>query len=335
MFEPYHTQPADVLLNKPQLLAALQAIFGERFYHNQPLDRYTAARLGGMADYLIEAAHRAELAQAVELLWQHKAPFVILGGGSNTLVSERGVRGVTIINRTRAVKFDQQAEPPRVWVESGANFGALARQAAAHGLGGLEWAAGIPGTVGGAVVGNAGAHGGDMAGNLLVAEILQHGVGRVEWTVERLQYSYRSSALKGMLQAGQPQAVVLAATLQLKRSTPQVVQARMDELVAYRRRTQPPGASMGSMFKNPAGDYAGRLIETAGLKGLQIGEAQISPLHANFFINLGGATAQDVYRLIRTAQQAVRERTGIKLELEVELVGEWTEEIAEIESDGL
>lgn len=333
MFEPYHTQPADLLLNKPQLLAALQEIFGERFYHNQPLDRYTAARLGGTADYLIEATQRAELAQAVELLWQHEAPFVILGGGSNILVSERGVRGVTIINRTRALHFDAQANPPQVWAESGVNFGALARQAAAHGLGGLEWAAGIPGTVGGAVVGNAGAHGGDMAGNLLVAEILQHGVGRVEWTVEQLAYTYRGSRLKGMRPAGQPQAVLLAATLQLVHSTPQAVQARMDELVAYRRRTQPPGASLGSMFKNPAGDYAGRLIEAAGLKGRQIGGAQISPLHANFFINLGGATAQDVYRLIRTAQQAVREQSGIMLELEVELVGDWTEEITEFESD--
>ncbi len=328
-------QTRDALLDKPQLLTALKAIFGERLHYDQPLDRYTAARLGGRADYLVEVTQLSELVQSAELLWQHKAPFVILGGGSNILVSERGVRGVTIINRARAVRFDLQMEPPRVWAESGANFGALARQAAAHGLGGLEWAAGIPGTVGGAVVGNAGAHGGDMAGNLLVAEILQHGVGRVEWTVEQLQYTYRSSALKGKIQAGQPQAIVLAATLQLTRSTPQSVQARLDELVAYRRRTQPPGASMGSMFKNPAGDYAGRLIEAAGLKGLQIGGAQISSLHANFFINLGGATAQDVYRLIRTAQHIVREQTGIQLELEVELVGDWAEEIAGIERDGL
>ncbi len=332
-FEPYQMQPAGALLNNSQALAALKAVFGERFHQNQPLERYTAARVGGAADTLIEATRRDELVKAVELMWRHNVPFTILGGGSNILVSDRGVRGVTVINRTRAVQFNEQSEPPRVWAESGANIGALARLAASHGFSGLEWAAGIPGTLGGAVVGNAGAHGGDTAGNLLVAEILQHGVGRASWPVERFEYAYRSSVFKRMPTASAPKAVVLAATLQLSRSTREAVQARMDELVAFRRRTQPPGASMGSMFKNPAGDYAGRLIEAAGLKGLQIGGAQISELHANFFTNLGQATARDVYRLIRKAQRAVREQTGISMELEVELVGDWADELAEIGND--
>jgi UDP-N-acetylmuramate dehydrogenase len=177
------------------------------------------------------------------------------------------------------------------------------------------------------VVGNAGAHGGDIAGNLKSAEILQH-TGRETWLVERMEFSYRSSILKRVGQdlhqgSRQPGHVVLSALLKLEHSTRDVVQARIDKLVAYRRQTQPPGASMGSMFKNPPGDYAGRLIEAAGLKGARMGEAQISDLHANFFVNRGMATAADIFRLLRLAQATVLEKFGIQLEPEIELVGDW------------
>ena len=154
---------------------------------------------------------------------------------------------------------------------------------------------------------------------------------RAEWPQEKLGFSYRSSVLKrgeptSAVQDGsasQPRTVVLAAVLRLERSSAVAVKARSDELLAYRRRTQPPGASMGSMFKNPAGDYAGRLIEAAGLKGARQGQAEISTLHANFFINRGRATAADIYSLICLAQQAVLEQFGVALELEIELLGEW------------
>jgi UDP-N-acetylmuramate dehydrogenase len=257
-------------------------------------------------------------------------PFIILGGGSNVLVSDAGVRGVVVMNRARRVDFDDAAEisSPSVWAESGANFGLLARQAASRGLGGLEWAAGIPGTVGGAVVGNAGAHGGDTAGQLSVANILHlSGKGssvaatREEWPNERLGFAYRTSTLKKNRSESE-RYIVLAARLQLFRSSPEAVQAKLDEFVAFRRRTQPPGASMGSMFKNPPGDYAGRLIEAAGLKGERVGDAEINRLHANFFLNHGKARAEDVLALIRTAQSKVEDRLGVRLELEVELIGE-------------
>lgn len=301
--------------------------FGSAVKERAPLARYTAARVGGYADILIEAASRVDLAEAARLLWSVDQPFLVLGGGSNVLVSDRGVRGVVIINRARKVRFDRHIDPPQVWAESGANFGALARMAAQRGLAGLEWAAGIPGTLGGAVVGNAGAHGGDMAGNLRLAEIL-HRNGQIEtWTADRLEFAYRSSALKRTVQpelsSASPSSLVLSAVLRLEHSTPQTVQEHIDNFTAYRRRTQPPGASMGSMFKNPPGDYAGRLIEAAGLKGLISGEAQISPLHANFFINLGHASARDIWNLITTARQAVADQSGVWLELEVELVGDW------------
>ncbi len=313
----------------PAKAALLYEAFGERLQMIAPLARYTAARVGGPAAILLEVRSISELEQAVKLLWDEGLPFMILGGGSNVVISDAGVPGVVLVNRSRRVRFDEQVEPPTVWAESGANFGAVARQAAVRGLSGLEWAAGIPGTVGGAVVGNAGAHGGDMAGNLLVAEILHHARGKEQWPVKRLGFGYRSSVLKshrpseGEARPMPPQAVVLSALMCLGRSTPDTVQARIEELVAYRRVTQPPGASMGSMFKNPPGDYAGRLIEAAGLKGKRIGDAQISEMHANFFVNLGGASAADVYALIQTARREVQKQFGIELELEVELVGEW------------
>jgi UDP-N-acetylmuramate dehydrogenase len=310
---------------------ALTAEFGSRLRENVLLDRYTAARVGGPADLLLEARSADELARMVAWMWEHDISFLILGGGSNVLVSDAGVRQVVVINRARQVRFDDLAQPPTVWAESGANFGLVARQAAQRGLAGLEWAAGIPGTVGGAVFGNAGAHGGDLAGCLVLAEILQHssseGIEKPEgantvrenWPVEKMGYEYRSSILK----RSPGQAVVLSATLRLERSTPSAVGAKLDEFVSFRRRTQPPGASMGSMFKNPPADYAGRLIEDAGLKGMRVGDAQISTLHANFFINQGKASAADISTLIRIARGKVAERFGVNLDLEIELVGEW------------
>lgn len=235
------------------------------------------------------------------------------------LVSDRGVPAVVLLNNARQVRFEVEQDPPRVWAESGAGTGLIARQAAARELGGLEWAAGVPGTLGGAVVGNAGAHGGDIAQDLIVAEILQQDGVRTIWPPEQLKFSYRSSWLKqhpGL-------AVVLSATLRLQHRPAEEIKADMDRFLEHRRRTQPPGASMGSMFKNPPGDYAGRLIEIAGLKGTRVGQAEISKLHGNFFLNLGEASAEDVLELLRLAQDAVFEQFGVRLEPEIELIGAW------------
>jgi UDP-N-acetylmuramate dehydrogenase len=193
----------------------------------------------------------------------------------------------------------------------------------------LEWAAGIPGTVGGAIYGNAGAHGGDMTGNLVMAEILHlnpinhgenHEILQEKWPVERFEYTYRSSIIKR--QPGR--VVVLSAELKLAASTPELVQAKMDEYKTMRHNSQPSGASLGSIFKNPAGDHAGRLIEAAGLKGTALGKVEISRKHANFFINQDSASASDYASLIRLAQQKVMDKFGVKLELEIELLGDWS-----------
>ena len=298
-------------------LEPLQAVFPGRLQFDVPLARYTAALVGGSADGLLIVNSAAELAEAVEILWEDEIPFTILGGGSNVLVSDDGVRGVVLLNRAKTVRFDTRNTT--VWAESGANFGALARQAAHKSLSGLEWAAGVPGTVGGAVFGNAGAHDGDIAGNLIEAEGLHRSRGHETWPVERMNYGYRSSALK----ENPGQVTVLSALLKLEHSSPEAIREKMDAFLTHRRRTQPPGASMGSMFKNPPGDFAGRLIDAAGLKGTRVGGAAISSLHGNFFVNTGNVRAAEVYELIQLARRTVEERFGVGLELEIELIGDW------------
>ncbi len=299
--------------------SVLRGAFGDRLREHEPLARFTAARIGGPADYLLTAESADELAEWVRTAWQFGLRPFLLGGGANVLISDQGVRGLVIINRARGVEVRRSGERPIVRAESGANLGQLARQCVAQGLGGLEWAATVPGTVGGAVYGNAGAHGGDTAGNLRVAEILQPDGSIRAWTRDELGLGYRTSRLK----RERGGYVVLAAELELAWGQPADLQAKLDGFVAHRRQTQPPGASLGSMFKNPPGDYAGRLIEAAGLKGKQIGQAQISPVHANFFVNLGDCRAADVFALIHLAHGAVKDQFGVDLELEIELAGEW------------
>ncbi len=297
----------------------LRQLFGNRLQENVRLANYTAARVGGVGDALVVVHSADELERDVQSLWALQVPFIILGSGANVLISDRGVRGVTILNRAHTIRIDAQSEPPSVYAESGANLGGVARQVALRGLSGLEWAATVPGSVGGAVYGNAGAFGGDMHGNLLLAEILHPDRGRQTLSVAEMGYEYRSS----MLKRSAVKAVILAAKMGLTRSTPKDVKAKMEEFAARRKQTQPPGASLGSMFKNPPGDYAGRLIEASGLKGKRVGGVQVSPVHANFFTNDESATAMDYYRLIEEVRSQVERKTGVRLELEIELVGDW------------
>jgi UDP-N-acetylmuramate dehydrogenase len=296
---------------------ALYAKFGDKVKENVSLAPYTSARIGGPADIFIIADTAAELARIVKLMWKYEMPFSLLGGGSNVLVSDKGVRGVVILNRAKKVTF-HVGEQPTVTAESGVVFSNLANRCASKGLTGLEWAATVTGTIGGAVYGNAGAFGGEMAGNLIRAELLTLN-GKETFTVEQMGYGYRTSVLK----RHEVRAVVLSAELSLLNSTKDEVTVKIQQFSAHRKATQPPGASLGSMFKNPPGDYAGRLIEAAGLKGTRIGNAEISPLHGNFFINQANTKAEDIRALIFLAQKTVTEKFNVELELEVELIGEW------------
>ncbi len=290
--------------------------FCSRLQQDVPLANLTTARVGGKARYFLVAQSAAELADDVSFLWSENIPLFILGNGSNLLISDSGLDAVVIHNKAKAIVVD---DSPSITAESGANLGTIARQAAIHNLTGLEWASTIPGSLGGAVYGNAGAHGGDMSKSLVLANILHRQKGQLSLTGEQMAYGYRSSALK----RDPGSAVILSAQLKVTKGDAASIKAQMDENSAKRRNSQPPGASMGSMFKNPQGDYAGRLIESAGLKGASIGGVQVSPVHANFMVNNGSATAEDIRRLILLVQKTVQEKTGVHLDLEIELLGKW------------
>ncbi len=311
--------------------------FGQRLRLDEPLAAHTTLRVGGPADLWLTAATLDELIEAMCIAWQHQVATFVLGSGANLLVSDLGVRGLVVQNRCQRVTLpegvatDEASDPPRAIVESGVILPSLAHRLARQGLSGLEWAVGVPGTVGGAVVNNAGAHGSYTADCLVRAELYSQRHSRREWrSVNWFEYGYRSSRLKqsGTRPAGEraEQFVVLQAELALSRKSPAEIENQMAAYTQRRRATQPPGASIGSMFKNPPGDYAGRLIEAADLKGVQIGGAQISPVHANFFVNQAQASASDFVALIELARQTVKARFDVDLELEIERIGDWGNE---------
>ncbi|MDW8298445.1 MAG: UDP-N-acetylmuramate dehydrogenase [Anaerolineae bacterium] len=297
--------------------AVLRPIVGDALHLDAPMARYTVARLGGAADALVIADSVALLEQTARTAWSHGWQVRIIGDGANVLVADRGVRGVVIINRADKVTFEESGV---LVAESGAALISLARACLERRWAGLTWAIGIPGTLGGAVVNNAGAYSGAIADCLLWAEIAEPDQPTRRWENAELAYAYRESALK---RRSAPFAVLRAALQLQPNADPAALRAEAEQYSAHRRRTQPNGASLGSMFKNPPNDYAGRLIEAAGLKGTQIGGVVISPQHANWFINTGNGTAADYLALIRLAQERVAELFGVQLELEVELIGDF------------
>ncbi len=286
-------------------------------------------RVGGPADLLIVCESVDEVVQAVGLAQQYGTPFVLLGGGCNVLVADAGIRGLVIVNKASHVAFEGEA----VRAEAGASLALLARETVERGLTGLEWATGLPGTVGGAIVGNAGAFDGDIAGVLQSATVLSHDGAIEEKPNAWFEFGYRDSRLKrghGDRETRRDSHasrimhhVVLAATFRLQPGDPAALAARAAEILEWRRTKHPSGATMGSTFKNPPGSHAGYLIEQAGLRGYRIGGAQISELHGNFFMNTGNATAADVLALIEHARAEVLRQFGVAMELEIELVGEW------------
>jgi UDP-N-acetylmuramate dehydrogenase len=300
------------------LAAALRSTLGDQCVaEGRPLTRYTSLRVGGPADLLVTAESAEALRQAVILAWEQDVACYVLGNGSNVLVADGGIRGLVVINKARAASIVEGG----LRAESGAALAAVARLAVSAGLGGLEWASGIPGTVGGAVVGNAGAWGNDVASTLRQAVVLEANGNLGTWSAGHFEYGYRTSLLKRRGPGRRP--VVLEAEFRLQPAEKQSLRARVAEISSRRRASQPAGASCGSVFKNPPGDYAGRLVEMAGLKGERRGGAMISPIHANFVVNDGSASARDIRALVELMRQEVQARFGVTLELEIELLGEW------------
>ena len=301
----------------------LESFFGDQLKKDQMMGRYSVMQVGGPADYLIIVNDGKELEEALRFLLQQEIPFILIGGGSNTLISDAGIREIVVINNAKEVKYlDQDPETPCIWAESGASFGKLARLSGSKGWTGLEWSAGIPGTVGGAVVNNAGAFGSCVAENLVMAEILHPAGDRIqrsEWSVDQFAYDYRTSVIK----SGKKIAAVLNATFCLSQSTPEEVKGRISSIAEKRQASQPQGVRLGSMFKKPPGNYAGRLIEAAGLKGKRIGGVEISQVHGNFFLNSGNATAKEIAVLISHVKEEVKDQFDINLDLEIQFVGDW------------
>jgi len=302
-----------------------------------PLAGLTTMKVGGSAQYLATVTTVDQLLKLVRWSRSVDLPYFVLGGGSNMLISDAGIRGLVIHNRCRDVRIDAAPccvfpydERPFVYAESGAALAGVARRSVQEGLSGLEWAVSVPGTIGGAVVGNAGAHGGEVKDNLWNALLLDEHGDLQDWTVEEFAYAYRTSTVKRMApaQAGF-KPVILSANFRLPYADADEVRARADQFLAHRRRTQPVEASLGSTFVNPPGDHAGRLIDAAGLKGYGVGGVEVSQLHANFLVNPGGvgsATAQDVLALIHHIQAVVKDKFDIALAPEIMLVGEWETE---------
>lgn len=283
-----------------------------------PLATLTSFRVGGPAEWYIAPRRLEELQASLEWANSQGLPVTMLGAGSNLLISDRGLSGLVISTRHfRHSKFD--AETGQVTVGAGEPLPRLAWQLADRGWQGFEWAVGIPGTVGGAVVMNAGAHGGCVADTLVNAHVLLPN-GESEILVPQgLNYQYRTSALQG------DRRLVTQATFQLRPGADpaQVLEATSNHK-QHRLRTQPYDMpSCGSVFRNPGGYKAGWLIEQAGLKGHQIGGAQVAQRHANFILNCGGATATDIFELIRHVQQQVQQQWSLWLEPEVKMLGEF------------
>jgi len=301
----------------------LEQLFGSHLIKMAPMSTFATIRVGGPADALVEIEDSTELEHGVLTLWELDIPFVLLGGCSNILVSDAGIHGMVILNRCSEIKVMDSVELAEVWAESGVMLNQLSRTAAEAGLSGMEWASLIPGTVGGAIYGNAGAHGGETCKNLVLAEILHRKKGKLSLSNTDLGFSYRNSNLK----QEKGEQVILSATFRFNHSDPAGIRSTMAELIERRRSTQPQGASFGSTFRNPAGNKAGRLIEAVGLIGKRIGGAAISEKHGNFIINDGNAKAMDIWSLINLAYDAVMEKFQIGLCPEIELVGEWDQTV--------
>jgi len=316
----------------PGNMRELEITLAGRASKGELLSKHTSFRIGGPADLFVTPTSKEELTEFVRLSREHDVPHFVFGGGTNILVSDRGIRGLVIWNRSGSLTTDFFSAPHTptgngvsdmqciLTAGSGVPLAQLARYTIRLGLAGIEWAIGIPGTLGGAIVNNAGAFDGQMSDIVREISVL-HQDGKISaWDASELDFGYRTSRLKHTAHGN----IILEARLLLQRQAANQLQKRASEYVTSRRQAQPREPSAGSVFTNPPGDYAGRLIEEAGLKGLRVGDAQVSAKHANFIVNAGHARASDVYTLIEMIQAKVYRRFGISLDLEIQLVGDWS-----------
>ncbi|MGB9706669.1 MAG: UDP-N-acetylmuramate dehydrogenase [Microgenomates group bacterium] len=281
---------------------------------NEPMAKHTTFKIGGPADLFYEARTTKELVEAVKLARKLEIPYFILGGGSNLLVADGGFRGMAIKIKNEKLKIKNYNKKLKIICEAGLMLSRLVGEAAQKGAGGLEFAAGIPGTVGGAVRGNAGAWQQAIGDKIVRVKILTP-KGKIKWIkAADCQFSYRQSRFK------KTREIILGVELELEKGNKKEVEAKIKENLA-KRASQPKEPSAGCIFVNPKPLSAGELIDKCGLKGKRIGDAQISPKHANFIVNLGKAKAGEVIKLIKLIKKKVKDKFGINLEEEICFVG--------------
>lgn len=286
-----------------------------RLLINEPMRNHTSFRIGGPADCLVVPQNEAELIALLEMSKAHHVPVTVIGNGSNLLVKDRGIRGLVV--KLGGGLLGLRCEGERLIVGAGVTLAAAAFFAASQGLSGMEFAVGIPGSIGGAVYMNAGAYDGEMAGITHEVTAVTLVGGMCSFSREEMLFSYRHSCLQDN------HCIVTGVELVLRQGEAAAIKARMDDFTARRLAKQPlqiPNA--GSMFKRPTGYFAGTLIEQAGLKGVSVGGAQVSEKHAGFIVNTGGATAADVLALIALVQEKVLSYAHVMLEPEVQILGE-------------
>ena len=295
----------------------LEKFFGEKLQRDFPMSKVTSVKIGGPADFAVIVETQEELKRAVAFAFEEEIPFFVLGGGCNILVSDKGIRELVIINRASDLLFDEKHM--QVTASSGARMVKVGKEVSKRGYTGMEWATGIPGTVGGAVVGNAGAHGGDTAGSLISADVFHPEFGVQTWKAEDFYYQYRGSRLKH----DGSQILVLSAIFKYEKGVQAEIDKQVQAFLDRRKSTQPNLPSTGSTFKNPPGNFSAKLIQESGLKGTQIGGVQINELHGNFFCNVDNGTANDFYALVKLAQKTILENYNIELHPEIQFIGDW------------
>ncbi len=330
----------------------LHTHFGKRVKREEPLARHSTFGVGGVADLWISLDTRADLISLVSLCADRQWPLLFAGNGTNVLYADTGVRGIVARIALNGYTIEDQGNGHALLqAEAGVSWPRLLNELAPMGWGGLEFGPGIPGTLGGGVISNAGAHNSDLGRVLEWVEVLDarasdagdsnpHSIAPVtlRYAHDELDLAYRHSRFRAQRRVQfdehgypvaaprkliEPSEIILQLGIQLHHEDPQQLRQTIEAHKQHRKTTQPVQQSAGSVFKNPLGDHAGRLIEAVGLKGAKHGGAQISQRHANFIVNVGGASAADVAALIQVAHNRVKEQFGVELELEVELRGEW------------
>lgn len=300
------------------ILSSISEIIDEkRILRNEPMKKHTTFRIGGPADVLVKPATITEIEQVLQCCEEQAVPYYVVGNGSNLLVGDEGIRGV-VLQLGNDFSEVEVCEDDTIWVQAGCMLSKVANLAAEHALTGMEFAAGIPGTIGGAVMMNAGAYGGEMKDIIECVTLLTPDREVLILPQDQMEFGYRESIVS------KENYIVLEAKLRLQKGEPKAIEAKMKEYSEARRSKQPlEYPSAGSTFKRPEGYYAGKLIMDAGLAGYRVGDAQVSEKHCGFVINCGQATAKDVTAVMNDVIHRVAEAYQVELEPEVRKIGEF------------